>query len=95
MMVYIRPFSPVGETKSTSNGVVSLDRSGMGTQSVRVFNDGTTTAMVQFLGGPTYTGPIIPIAAGTAETFLFPQRIMTASVSDADGTVYFTTGESN
>lgn len=93
-MIYVRPFSPVGETVSGTAGVVNLDRTGFGTQSVRVVNDGEATATVQFLGSPNYVGPKVPILGGSVETFLLPHRVSMANIEGADGTVYFTTGES-
>lgn len=93
-MIYVRPFSPVGETVSTTGGDVTLSRSGFGTQSVRVVNDGEATAMVTLKGVGGYEGPAIPVLGGSVETFLLPHRVETATVTGADGTVYFTTGES-
>lgn len=94
MMITVRPFSPVGVTVTTTGGDVVLSRKGVGTQSLRVVNDGTTTAMVQLKSVDGYAGPLIPILGGSVETFLLPNRVDTATVTQADGTVYFTTGES-
>ena len=94
-MVYVRPFSPVGTTISGTSGEVTLSRTGVGTQSVRVLNDGEATAKIKFTNPSTgFTGPEIPILGGSVETFLLPNKVTHAEISDADGTVYFTTGES-
>lgn len=97
MMVYIRPFGPVGDTVNTVGaGVVALTRSGIGTQTVRVVNSGTDTAFINFgtSGVAASAATSMPVLSGTVETFLFPIGVTHAAVAGATGTIYFTTGES-
>lgn len=100
MMIYVRPFSPVGETVSGTTGQIALSRAGIGTQSVRVLNDGTDTITFKLiqLKGTTevYSSPDIPILGGSVETFLLPNKVTHAEIvtNVGTGTLYFTTGES-
>ena len=94
MMIYVRPFSPVGETVSGTSGTVTLSRTGMGTQTLRIVNDGSSLATITLTGPDGFESPGIPILGGSTETFLLPNRVDSAQISGADGTIYFTTGES-
>lgn len=97
-MIYVRPFGQVADTVNlTADGVVAVPRSGMGTQSIRICNLGSTTIFLQFGKDATVAAnstTSMPMLPGTVEVFLLPNDITNIACVGISGTVYFTTGES-
>jgi hypothetical protein len=103
-MANVQAFNPVlGATKTITGGVGNVTGgsaifSGNGYRQVRVFNEGTATAWVNF-GGASVTASNttdMPVAAGATEVLTVPPTsggtyaaIYTAA---ATGNVYFTPG---
>lgn len=94
------PFSPV--PASTVNIDVAATTAnvalgGTGNKQVRVMNNGTATAWIEF-GGSAVAAVLttsIPVPAGAVEVFSTNQSYAAAIAAGSTGKIYFTTGNGN
>jgi hypothetical protein len=95
------PFQPISATVnidvSSSSQTVAIDVDG-GTSTVRVMNNGTATAWINF-GGSTITAALasaVPVGPGVTEVYTVPAPAsglyVAAIAAAATGKIYFTPG---
>ena len=101
-MMYIRPFYAKGPTVSVAVNVASaqtaITNAGVGTQSIRLVNVGTTVAFFKLGKDSTVTAALTdtPLLPNSEKVFLLPNDMTNIAVisASAGGTLYATTGES-